>query len=438
MPEDVPKETETIAAKRSLRVAEKLKKARLRMRKVDSWWNSNFVEILLVVGVFSLNLFLVYTYFGTPTSANTFYSGPVIPFLSQLFVWGGMSMLYGLQLSNLIFILFFPVSFYFLVKAVTERKSIAFLAILISSLPFYPFASVRIYSSLMGIDGAHIASLTISMVALLALFKFIKFSGVTRLIAASVLAAMVTLASPFGFSTFLIMAFILTFSEMLLGFGRLKLARFVAVLIFSSLLIAFWYNPHFSFWLLTGSLGEEVRRTIARLIPISLFALPALGAFGYLLFDRKPSLQPVFLASFFTAAFLLISAIGAGIFPSHPSRYVAELGISLSLLVSVVLVKISESIRFFEAKKTYLRFAIVLIYVGLSITIILSSGNAAFNGNVLGIWTGVEKGTVWQEREKFGGISSIFGYLVTLLGVSSLTYLYIQEKKLKKPESYVK
>lgn len=427
--ENIPQETETIAVKRSVRLAEKLRDARRSIIKTDSWWNSSYMEAVLVSAVFILNFYTVYTYFGTASVENVFYSGPVIPALAKLLEWGSVDLNYALQLINLLFILFLPITFYLLVKKITDRKNIALLAILISSLPFYPFAAVRVHHSLAGVDGAHISSLTVSMVALVGLFSFIKTGGARNLIFASIMASIVALMSPFGFTTFFIMASILTFSEMLLGLGRMKIFRFLVVMLFVVMLVAFWYNPHFAFWLLTGSLGEEVRRTVSKLLPISFFALPTLGAFGYLLFDRKPSLQTVFLASFFTIAFSLISLAGGGVVPSHPSRYVAELGISVSLFLSVVLVKLFESLKFFENKKMYVRLVIILVYVGLSTAILLGNKNVVYNNQVLGLWTGVEKGTIWQEREKFGGMSAVSGYLITLLGIGALSYIFVYSGK---------
>jgi hypothetical protein len=427
--QEIPKETETIAAKRSLRLAEKLRNAGTGIGKSDSWWNSGISEYFLVVLLFFINLYSVSSYFGTTTYEDTFYSGPIIPALAKLLELAGVPLVYGFQLVNIFFILLLPITLYMFVKLVTERKLIAYLAVLFASLPMYPFASVRIYSSLIGLDGAHISSISIAMLALMWLFKFIKQGEAKNLAFSSLFSSVVALMSPFGFSTFFIMSCILAFSEMLLGLGRVKFFRFISVMIFTASMISFWYNPHFAFWLLTGSLGEEVRRTVFNLLPISFFALPALGAFGYLLFDRRPSLQPVFLASFFSIAFCLISLVGGGVFPSHPSRYVAELGIALAMLLAVVIVKVTENLKIFENKKMYFRFGIIVLFAGLTTLIILGNGSVAYDSNVLGIWTGVEKGTIWQERDKFGGISSLLGHTITIMGIAVLLFIVAKSQK---------
>ena len=99
--ENVPQETETIAVKRSMRLAEKLRNARQSMAKTESWWNSVYMEIVLVSAVFVLNFYSVFSYFGTSTYENTFYSGPVIPALAKLLELASFKLTYALQLVNL-------------------------------------------------------------------------------------------------------------------------------------------------------------------------------------------------------------------------------------------------------------------------------------------------------------------------------------------------
>lgn len=427
--ENVPKETETIAAKRSLRLAEKIRNARGRINATNSWWNSQTFELGLLLVILFLNVYSIYFYFGTPTDTGTFFSGPIIPLMAKFLELFNIPLSYAYQIVNIIFFVGFPFALYALIKKVTERKVIAFMSVLIASLPFYPFAEVRVLSALNGIDSAHIASLTITCLALLALFSFLKDGGAKNLFKSSISAALIALISPFGFATFVIFSVILTFSEMLLGSGRLKLLRFISMLFFAGTLVSFWYNPSFAFWLLTGDLGGEVRNTISRLIPVSFFAVPAIAVFGYLLFDRKPSLQPVFLASFFTIAFVLISFVGGGIFPSHPSRYIAELGIGLSYLISVVLLKVYESLSFFKTHRPLAKIILSVMFIGIGLGILLGKNRLMPIEGVLGIWTEVEKGTIWQEKERFNGISSIFGYLISIASLFFLTFLYTKNSK---------
>jgi len=423
MGEKVPEESETIAARRAKRFSDKLKKARSQVGIGRAWWSSSGLEVLIVLLIFVLNLYLVFPFFGK-SSPDAFFSGPVIPLLAKIVEFLRVPIPYSIQVVNIFFFIVFPLSLYLFVKYVTERKLVALLAVLIASLPFYPFGEVRVAAALFGVDSAHIASLSVIPIALYGLISFIRKGGTVNLIVASVASSLVALISPFGFMTYLIFAGFAGFSEMLLGRGRVKIFRLLAILLFSAGLISFWYNPGFFVWMISGPLGSDIRSTIARLIPISLFTIPILGAFGYLLFDRKPNLQPIFLASFFTIAFAIIAVAGGGIFPSHPSRYVPELGISLSMLIAIATVKLIELVKLSDSKRlSFLTkvnkqlFAngflavVVLILVG---SIIGGRSRLAENhDNILGLWTGVERGKIWKARDSFRGFSTYLGYAIT-------------------------
>lgn len=433
MPEEVPKETETIAAKRAFRVAEKLRLAGSKISRSSAWWNSFFVEVVFLFLMVGINFYTVWHLWGKASGNDIFYSGPGIPFLAKLLEFFNINLSTAFQYVNIVFFVIFPSFLYIFIKSITDRKIIGFLAVIISSLPFFPFSYTRLQGSFYSVDSAHISSLPVMMIALIGVLFFIRNGGSVNLVISSVFSGLVALFSPFAFMNFIIFSSILTFSEVLLGSGRLKFFRFVGVLFFSGTLIAFWYNPSFAFWIFTGFLGKEVRETVSRLIPVSLFVLPILGTFGYLLFDRKPALQTLFLASFFTICFGLISVVGSGFVPSHPGRYFPELGISLSILISIVIVRFFESIPLLNDNKFIARSLIVLVSLVLITIIPIFGGNYLqenddLSKNVLGAWDGVSRGTVWQERDRFNGANNIVGFGVSLSGIMGLSYICLKYK----------
>ena len=431
----IPKEAETIAARRSARLADKIKKAREDFKTKKSWWSNGLFEFLSLALVFSLNFYLVWPFFGTP-APDTAYSGPVIPLLAYLVRNFDIPQAYAIQIINIAFFLAFPFTFYLLVKKLSNRKLVALLAAVLASLPFYPFAKLRLENSLFGIESPHMAGLTLIPVAIYGLLSFIHQGGPRNLIIAAFSSALVALTSPFSFFTYSILAFITAFSEVLLGRGRLKMARLLAVFLFAGGLASFWYNPGFFLWMIVSPMGEDIRQTIAKLIPVSFFALPVLGAFGYLLFDRKPNLQPVFLASFYTIAFAMIVMVGGGFFPSHPSRYAPELGLSLAFLLAISLVKFSDYIRlgqlfnFSPPARLFLSQGIILLVFLAGILVIIKGRQGLMVGEeeVLGAWTGIERGEIWMAKEKFGGIWALLGYSITGLSFSGLSLLASKER----------
>jgi hypothetical protein len=433
--EHLPKESETIAAKRAIRLAEKIQEAKKHLDIQSAWWAGLPFEILGLVFVFLINLYLVFPFFGTP-APNIPFSGPIIPLLARLIELTGTPLIYAIQIVNLAFFLLFPLSFYLLIKKLTGRKIAAFLSVLLVSLPIYPFTGTRINALFIGTDGPHIASFAVLPLALHGLLCFIREGGGKHLFIASLTAALIALISPFGFMTFMIFAGLTVFSEMLLGRGRLKFFRFLAILLFAGGLSSFWYNPAFFFWMVMGPMGEEIRLTITRLIPISFFAIPILASFGFLLFDRKPNLQPVFLASFYSIAFALTAlAVKGGFFPSNPSRYAPELGISLAFLISIALIKLADFLRFTSVTKVSplfdvhkgtlvnslmgIVFLVLVLFILISRDSLISLGE---NDNVLGLWTGVAKGDLWVARENFMGIWGILGITITLISFLILGY----------------
>src|SRR3989344_8899032 len=160
MENSIPQESETIAARRAIRVKEKLAQAKNSLAITKAWWSNGPMEGLGLLAIFILNFFLVYSFFGTQ-SPVIYFSGPVIPLFAKAMGLFLVTLPYGIQITNAAFFVFFPLTFYLFVKKITGRKAIAFLASLIASLPIYPFGIVRIYGMFLGHDGPHIASLTI-------------------------------------------------------------------------------------------------------------------------------------------------------------------------------------------------------------------------------------------------------------------------------------
>ena len=425
--ENIPKETETIAARRSARLAEKFKNAGVNFGSRRAWWSNGPLETLILVFAFAVNFYLVYPFFGT-AALSTQYSGPIIPLLASIINLSGISTAYAIQIVYIAFILIFPLSYYVFIKKISGRKLVALFALMIVSLPIVPFLKTRIEMALTGIEGPHVASLTLMPLAIYGLLAFLHSGGIKNMIIATISAALVGLTSPFGFVTYSIFASITTFSEVLLGTGRLKSTRFIAVIILVVGLSSFWYNPAFFVWLVTGPLGEQVANTISNLIPISIFSLPVLGIFGYLLFDRKPNLQPLFLAFFFTIAFTMIIFAGTGFVFSHPSRYLTELGISLALLVSIAIVGISDKVKFMKARGGLIKGEVLGNIIIVSSFLLLFLCNvigreSLLEQNVLGVWDEIDKGEIWVAKESFGIGWTYLGYSITCASLIGITFM---------------
>jgi len=433
---DIPKEEEKIASRRAMRLAKKVGVVRRGLRLGQDWLGDGGINPIDLGLILLLNLYLVMPFFGREAFVTS-YSGPMIPFLAGIVAEVGLPMSYAIEIVNIVFFLMFPVSFYMLVKKVSGKSLVAFLSGLVVSLPASPFAGARVRAMFYSVEGPHMASLAIVPLAVMGLIAFLHNGGVKNLILAALSSALLALTSPFGLLTFLMFAGIGTFSEVLLGYGRLKISRALTVLALAGALCSFWYNPGFFWWLLVGPMGQEVRVMAARLIPISLFTLPVLGAFGYLLFDRKPDLQPLFLASFLTVAFSVIILAGRGFVLSAPSRYIPELGMSLAFLLGVGVEGLWEFLLENGGRWEWSRWrggnlvrGLMLLVIGLMIAGIVMGRNGLLSQTqVLGFWSRVERGEIWKARERFSGFYNVLGYLITITAGGILGYMIKQSGK---------
>jgi len=425
-----PTKKETLARKQEKRIR-RIHQLRSRFSELPSQWWVGVGEIVGLVILLLANLWLLYPFFGSPDQTNVF-SAPVVPVLVTL-TERMAPFAYGVRIWLLVFLIFFPLSFYFFVRGISGRKLTAFLASFMVILPIKVFLVTRVELGLLGEDGAHITSLTFTPLVCLLLLRFLRRGTFWAGIFSALGATIIALSSPIGFLVLSIFLGVITFSEMLLGRGRLKLTRFLIVLVLAAGFSAFWYHPKFVFLTINSPQGQVVKKTLSNLLPPSFFLLPILGVFGFLLFENRPELQPMFIAFFLTISFGLFS-LGAGIAHPTPSRFLPAFGISLAFLFGILITWLFDFLRTSPKLK---RFKIIFPYrrlvssglIGLIfvlIFLIVISSYRSFSeielGQVLGL-TAEQKVGVWEIKEKTTQLESLIGYTITgltALGVAIL------------------
>lgn len=431
-----PEKKETLAQKQEERI-HRLNHLRGRLRTLSPQRWVKAGEALGLAVLFGLNLYLLYPFFGHPDTVNVF-SAPVIPVLagaSENFI----SYPYGVRIWLLVFLIFLPLSFYWFVREISGRKLTGFLASLIVGLPVGIFLPLRINLGLLAQDGAHITSLAFTPLVCLLLLKFLRRGNFWAGIFSALGTTLVALTSPIGFVVLFTFMVILTFSEMLLGRGRLKFLRFMIVLLLTVGFSAFWYNPKFVILTIQSPQGQLVKNTLSNLLPISFFLLPLLGTVGFLLFENRPQFQSLFIAFFLTVTFGLFS-LGAGVAHPTPSRFLPAFGVSLAFLIGMLVVwffdflRNSPKIKKFKIIFHYRRiFAYGLIGTVFSLIIIITF----FLGKnlweleqfqVLGAISSEKTVGLWEIKEKTSQIENLIGY-----GISGLTGLAVLILKLKLP-----
>ncbi len=433
----IPTTEATIAARRSHRLLRRIESADGGLFTADAWWRSGYVELAALTLISVLNLFLLSPLVGTASPSNT-YSGPLIPFLASIVATiSRIPFSYAAQMVNVFFFLLLPVSLYILIKLLTNRILTALFAVLIATLPLTLFLQGRVEAGLLGGDSSHVASLGLMPLALFCLIAFLRRGGMKNLVIASALSAAIILISPSGAISYFLLAIFATFSEALLGGSRIKILRFASLFLLVGALTSFWYNPSFTFWLIFGPLGDGLRTGIVDLIPLSLFIIPVLGTFGFLLFDRKPNLQAVFLASFWTIGFLIIDCISSGGFPpSGTSRYLPELGLTLAFLLGLGItyfidsMKQSKITRIPQLNRPAFSNPLITLVLGLLVagSIILRKdiSSGLYSSNKL--LDNVDKSTLWVLRDNFTGTSALVGYTITGVTLLVICWAYIKRR----------
>lgn len=397
------------------------------------WWRSRAIEIFWFLLLVALNFYQVRLFFGSKFVYS--FSAPLIPFLAEIT---------GFPVSTIILIFYIlgPLTLYFLVKEVTGRLLPGIIAALIFSSPIF---KLRLLAIFFYSDGAHIAGLTLTpLVAYLAL-RFLRSGSFPLCILASLGITLVALISPFSLFVCSVFLVIITFSEMLLAQARLKLLRLVIILVLAAGFSAFWYNPDFVRLTLLSRQGREAITTLFNLFPISFFIVPILGTLGFLLFIKRPFLQPLFIALGLTIVFFLFTFAGrlsSSFFVSYPDRYLPELSFALSFLAGILITGIFDFLRTapkigrFELKSSISGrvAALFLAFVFLTLFILfLGQGPsletlAVLDGKkVLGAFASEIAG-IGEIRSQTGRIARLFGYFITSFTVGAVGYLGISSK----------
>jgi hypothetical protein len=433
-----PEEEKTLLAKREEKIKKLNGNGKSRLVEFLKPWWVGIGEVICLAILFGLSCWLLLPFLGEADQAN-FFSAPVIPVLAKLLT-PFVSYSYGIRIWLVVFQIFLPFSLYLFVREITGRKVMGFLSALIAMLPIGIFLPTRLEMGIYASDGAHMASLTLTPLVSLLLLKFLRNGNFMACIWAATGSTIVVLTSPLGFGVLLIFMTIMVFSEMLLGQGRLKILRLLMVLILTAGFSAFWYNPGHIMLVWQSEQGQLVRKILGNLIPISLFLVPLLGTLGFLLFENRAHLQPLFLAIFLTIIFTLFSFGSELVYPA-PGRFIPALGLSLSYLLATLIFGIFEIIRVsplldrfkFSPKIRDLManafLALVVCFLGLCFLF----GRAAilpWDLQVLGFSTSDSMG-IWQMRNQTSEMQMILGYLATIL---TLISVFLVKKNLIRQE----
>lgn len=382
-------------------------------------------DLIFALTLFLLNLIFLWPFFGQNYPHASF-SAPVLPLLSQALDF--LSPLSFNQAVGFFILLSFPLAsltWYAFFKRFSSSSLLTFLSGLIFLLPWFFLPRFTLFWQ-KG-DGIHALGFAVLPLVGIILGKFLRAGSFNLFLASFLGVSLISLISPFSLLNLYLFFFILTCSEMLLGQARIKILRFLVVCLFAQGFASFWYHPYSLLSLFKSGPGQEVFSSFWRLIPISFFTIPVLGAFSFLIFDRKPHLQPLFFSLTFTVLYfaLVVAESFGGYLPFPvPARFFPEFYVGLSFLLAILIIfliglprkilnlgKIHPRLAFVHhSSEVFLTAVLIAFLVWPVFSIFYATPIIPFQASpqVLGV-----QGAWWETSRD--GISQFIGYGITFL-----------------------
>lgn len=341
------------------------------------------LNFIIPAALVVISLYTLKDYFGGVWELGNF-SSPVWHILSQL-----ISQIFNLDqeavLNSLILFLIAlgPLTAYLFIFQITRRHLPAIIASILMQLPLFPFstaAPAKLILALVDGDAAHVASLSLLPIAGLAFLEYLRSKSTPRLVLFAVMTALMASLSFFSLYILFIVMLFITISEVLIDQGRVKVIRMAYGLLVLLLVIFLVYNVSLIKMLFSGE-GQTTLQVFLNFLPLSFFLIPILGTFFFLIFDRRPSLQPIFISLSLTILFWIfhwirVSFVDTAIFDQD--RYGAEVSFAFSFLSGVLLTVVFDLIRGGVLLKKYnltkdQRFRVAYGLMTLFLTVMLLS-----------------------------------------------------------------
>jgi hypothetical protein len=304
------------------------------------------IPVLLIV----LSFWSVWQYFGSPWKTGTL-SLVFLPFIGQP-IGELLQQNRGILLSQLVLVsyAFGAVSFYYFFYFLTKRHFTAVTAALLLLLPVIPFSSDppdRLILSLVGSDGAHIIGVTLTPWILSLFLSFVRNGGRKQLILSVSTTALLGLISFFSFFLLIVYELFITLSEILVGQGKLKFFRFLKKVALSLVVLLLFYNISILKMFISEQ-GATAFAVVSNLLPMTFFIVPVTGTFAFLIFDRRPVLQPLFLALTYLLVFGLLNFVRIFVVDVpilNQSRYAPEAHVAVAFFIGLLLTYCFDLLR---------------------------------------------------------------------------------------------
>lgn len=310
----------------------------------------NPISIIIPILITLTSFWLVKNYFGTTWDIGTF-STRLYPLMTngveQLLridreMVSASGVILGFALT--------PLTGYLLAYYLTRRHLSAIFTGFLLLLPINIFSSQapeRLILALTEGDGAHIFAVSLVPIAAMLFISYLRHGQRKRLVLL-LLTEMFISALSFFTQFILLFVFVLfTISEVLVSHGKIKLVRFGIVLGLYLILILVIYNISLLNMILSPA-GRITLSVLFNTLPLTFFVVPIFGTFAFLIFDRRPALQSLFIGLTMSLCFGILQVVRLS-FVSAPlldqDRYAAEVSISFALLFGILATWLFDIVR---------------------------------------------------------------------------------------------
>ncbi|MFH1367113.1 MAG: methyltransferase domain-containing protein [Patescibacteria group bacterium] len=336
---------------------------------------------------------------------NIWYLGFPLYYLNNVlltYLFSGIRLLFGLsafifaaKFLMAILYLFVPVSLYFFVRYVSKKEFTALVSVLIFSAPpflFFWLPAVRdmfvhygyipwgVY--LAKVDNSYISHLfSFCLVPLAGIFflKTLKDFRFKYFVMTAVLFALACYNYSYAVPMTVLLVFVLALSEAILGHPGEKIRRTFLLWLVVAGLIAAKYNIPYLVNSYTNSDFGAILKNIVSLLPLAFVVLPILGTILFLVFDRKPKFQILFIS--IVMSLFLVSAVaswsfGQKAYVPSPNFLYMEMHISVSILLAylvtllVMLFKKYALSRFNPERASVAVSGLIIIVICLAVGLI--------------------------------------------------------------------
>ncbi|MBI4058506.1 hypothetical protein HY408_01935 [Candidatus Gottesmanbacteria bacterium] len=341
------------------------------------------LNYILPLVVIALSLYMSWYYVGTTWKTGTLsiVLVPFIgPFLAPFLIGEDNVLMTYLVLAGITLL---PLSIYRYVFYETRGMVISFMTGILTLLPLIPLSSEVPNRFMLGLaegDGAHMIGLSLIPFAAASFQEYLRTGIKGKHYLTILLSFSTVLISFFSFSVLLVFLFYMTTAEALVSEGRVKFVRFIK----TAFILGFGTCLIYNISLIRILLSETGLGTIAVLqnfFPLTFFLVPVFGTFSFLIFDRRPNLQPIFISGSLALTFGILYFVGTSFVDTqvvNQTRYGVEFSFGQSFFISIIGAIIFNEIRIGHLLQRVpslysKRTAVAYVYLGICLVVLISS-----------------------------------------------------------------